>query len=70
MWCPDGQFPRRVLQAGWQGQPQEQCACMADAAVDAERRAYDGCSPEAARCQTSPPEAGEADGARQEEGQQ
>ena len=59
MWCDEGRFPRRVLQPDWQGQPQEQCACMEDAAVDDERRLYDGCSPEAARCQTSQPEAAE-----------
>lgn len=63
VWCDDGRFPRRVLQPDWQGQPQEQCMCMPDAAVDGERRLYDGCSPEAARCRTSPPEegAGEAE---------
>ena len=56
VWCEEGRFPRRVLQPDWQGQPQEQCACMEDAAADDERRLYEECSPEAVRCQTSPPE--------------
>ncbi|KAL4436400.1 hypothetical protein ABPG77_009962 [Micractinium sp. CCAP 211/92] len=58
VWCPDGQFPRRVLQADWQGgQQQERCACRDSAEVSAAARLYDGCTPEAQRCQTSPPEA-------------
>ncbi|KAL4420479.1 hypothetical protein ABPG75_010135 [Micractinium tetrahymenae] len=58
VWCPEGQFPRRVLQADWQGgQQQERCACLDSADVLAAARLYDGCAPEAQRCQTSPPEA-------------
>lgn len=62
MWCPDGRYPRRVLQQTFQGQQQEQCACLEGTAADGSRRLYDGCSPDAARCQTSPPEGAEGAG--------
>lgn len=56
MWCPDGRFPRRVVQRDWQGAVQEACACLESAAVDDGRRLYDGCKAEQARCQTSAPD--------------
>ncbi|KAL4855533.1 Membrane-associated progesterone-binding protein 4 [Chlorella vulgaris] len=56
VYCPAGKFPRRVIRPDWQGQPQEQCACLASSDVSGTARLYEGCSEEAASCRTSPPQ--------------
>ena len=60
VWCTDGCYPRRVARPTFQGEVQEQCACLEGTAADDSRRLYDGCRADAQRCQTSAPEAAAA----------
>lgn len=62
MWCPEGRYPRRVMQAGWEGRPEERCVCRESAEHGGAARLYEGCSAEATQCATSPPEAAAGSG--------
>ena len=48
------------MQPDWQGQLQERCVCLAGGgegeAEGGAARLYQGCSPEASRCPTTPPD--------------